>query len=77
MEAQMLKLEDVNKNQIQLEFIILKLIYISFQLGYLGSGANARVHKALYNNQEVAVKMFNKRSSEKVDADFFKEVYKI
>lgn len=48
----------------------LKLI----NLGYLGSGSNARVQKALFNNQEVAVKIFNKTNDAKSEAEYLKEV---
>jgi ABC-type branched-subunit amino acid transport system substrate-binding protein len=40
----------------------------------LGSGTCANVHRAIFNGQEVAVKKFNKKSNEKADAEFLKEV---
>ena len=45
-----------------------------YKLGYLGSGSNARVQRALYNNQEVAVKIFNKHNDKKSEVEYLEEV---
>ena len=43
-------------------------------MGYLGSGTNARVQKAIYNGQIVAVKIFNKKNDSNSETEYLKEV---
>ena len=56
---------------------MLKLDYLLFQiqLGFLGSGSYARVQKAIFNNEEVAVKIFTKVYDKKSEAEFLREVF--
>jgi hypothetical protein len=49
-------------------------IYNQLLISDLGSGSNARVQRALYNNQEVAVKIFNKHNDKKSEVEYLKEV---
>ena len=45
-------------------------------MGYLGAGSFAHVRKAIYNNQIVALKIFDRQSAKESD-DFFKEVLEL
>ena len=71
---EVIKLEDVCIFLLLICFQILKFNSYFLQLGFLGAGSFAQVRTAKYNNQLVAVKIFNQTHDSKNEVEFNKEV---
>ena len=50
------------------------LIVFCEKISYLGSGTYSVVRKARYNNEIVAIKIFNKKKDASGDVEYLKEV---